>query len=188
MFIWLCVCRLTGSARIKVGSSKSAPVWAVHPPLSFSLPSSLCLPAQLLLSAWRIRMLSNCYSFVAMRIHSFDSHSHSPSLKPPFPWMSLPLPYPWSYPFSSRQFLRLRQFCRLCRAILRHSTSPVWLCVFSVLSCSIYPSVLRTDVLFKRTLLLFHFDEPNLRTPCACAHHTKRSNCFSSMKVAYKII
>lgn len=184
MFIWLCVCRLTGSARIKVGSSKSAPVRAV---LSLSL--TLCLPAQLLLSAWRIRMLSNCYSFVAMRIHSFDSHSHSPSLKPPCPECLCLSPTPRAYPFSSWQFLRLRQFRRLCRAILRHSStssSPVCVCVFSVLSCSIYPSVLRTDVLFKRTLLLFHFDEPNLRTPCDCAHHIKWSKWFSCMKVACK--
>lgn len=42
MFIWLCVCRLTGSARIKVGSSKSAPVRAVQPPpFTLVLPSSL---------------------------------------------------------------------------------------------------------------------------------------------------
>lgn len=137
MFIWLCVCRLTGSARIKVGSSNPPPFGQCSPlPLpSFFPPLSLflCLPAQLLLSAWRIRMLSNCYSFVAMRIHSFDSHSHSPSLKPPFPVYLCLSPTPRAYPFSSWQFLRLRQFRRLCRAILRHSSlssSPVCVCVF----------------------------------------------------------
>lgn len=196
MAFCLCLFGFAFAASLAQLESKSAhqnpPPFGQCIPLSLSLYLSLCLPAQLLLSAWRIRMLSNCYSFVAMRIHSFDSHSHAPSLKPPLPRMSLPLPYPWTYPFSSWQFLRLRQFCRLCRAILRlsssSSSSPVWLCVFSVLSCSIYPSVLRTDVLFKRTLLLFHFDETNLRTPCACAHHTKRSKWFSSMKVACKRI
>lgn len=124
MFIWLCVCRLTGSARIKVGSSKSAPVRAVQPPpslfslLSLSLSQSVCLR-----SYFYLRGELECCQIVILLlrcvfIHSFDSHSHSPSLKPPCPVCLCLSPTPRAYPFSSWQFLRLRQFRRLCRAIL----------------------------------------------------------------------
>lgn len=66
-------CRLTDSGLwpgIKVPPPQFS---AYHPP---TIPPP---PRQLLLSAWRIRMLSNCYSFVAMRIHSFIRFASGPS-------------------------------------------------------------------------------------------------------------
>jgi len=78
------------------GNHRSAPVFSYFPPTSPPLS-----PWQLLLSAWRIRMLSNCYSFVAMRIHSFDSPQASARVAV-FTWLAYgirntPLPPPLSF-------------------------------------------------------------------------------------------
>lgn len=191
MFIWLCVCRLTGSARIKVGSSKSAPVRAVQPPpslfslLSLSLSLSVCLR-----SYFYLRGELECCQIVILLlrcvfIHSIRIHIRLPS-SPLSPNVSASLPPLVLTPFP------LGNFCACVNPVDCVAPSSAtrrrrrqFVCVFSVLSCSIYPSVLRTDVLFKRTLLLFHFDEPNPRTPYACAHHTKPSKVFSYMKVAW---
>lgn len=127
MFIWLCVCRLTGSlTESKPYYQKSSPVFCSFFRLN-PAPRQLPLPAQLLLSAWRIRMLSNCYSFVALRIHSFDLDSLEPLAM-------------FLYPFRCSA-MRLRQptiVAILCLATELPSCLAVGsVCVFSVLSCSI---------------------------------------------------
>lgn len=137
MFIWLCVCRLTGSARIKVGSSNPPPFGQCIP-LPRSFPSSLSLSLSVCLrSYFYLRGELECCQIVILLlrcvfIHSIRIHIRLRS-SPPYPVCLCLSPSPRAYPFSSWQFLRLRQFRRLCRAILRHSSSsssPVCVCVF----------------------------------------------------------